>query len=84
MENKVKQENIILSSIKINKKNGKMIPGTYMIDDIEYFVNTKGFRGKDFKKENQSKCRIISLLFLLLQIILLLIIIESFTIHVIY
>ena len=37
-----------------------MVPGTYLIDDVKYFINSKGFRGKDFKKKF-SNCRIISL-----------------------
>ena len=50
MENKNTQEDIILENVKISKKNGKMVPGTYLIDDVKYFINSKGFRGKDFKK----------------------------------
>ncbi len=61
MENKNTQEDIILENVKISKKNGKMVPGTYLIDDVKYFINSKGFRGKDFKKKNFSNCRIISL-----------------------
>ena len=38
-----------------------MIPGNYLINDIKYFINSKGFRGDNFKKENKNNCRIISL-----------------------
>lgn len=55
------QENIILENVKIDKKTDKMVPGSYDINGIKYFINSKGFRGNDFAKENKNNCRIISL-----------------------
>ena len=61
MKNEPTQENIILRNVKIDKKTQKMIPGNYLINDIKNFINSKGFRGENFKKENINNCRIISL-----------------------
>ncbi len=61
IKDKITQENIILTNIKIDNKNGKMVPGSYSIDGTKYFINSKGFRGGEFKKENFSDCRVISL-----------------------
>ena len=55
----IEEKNI--QGIKINKFTNKMEPGVYTINDIEYKINSKGFRGKEFNKKNDKNCRIISL-----------------------
>ena len=32
-----------------------MVPGNYIIDGKKYHINSKGFRGDDFKKPNLKK-----------------------------
>ena len=38
-----------------------MYPGNYLIDGVEFSINSKGFRGKEFSEKNKSNCRVISL-----------------------
>ena len=54
-------QEIILQNITIDRKTNKMVPGNYIIDGKKYHINSKGFRGDDFKKSNLKNCRIISL-----------------------
>jgi len=37
-----------------------MKPGVYVIDNVEYIINSRGFRGEEFSEENKKNCRIIS------------------------
>tara|TARA_Y100000590_G_scaffold88262_1_gene99103 strand:+ start:2528 stop:3664 length:1137 start_codon:yes stop_codon:yes gene_type:complete len=55
----IEEKNI--QGIKINKFTNKMQPGVYLIDNIKYNINSKGFRGKEFSEKNDKNCRIISL-----------------------
>ena len=55
------EEEIILTNLRVNKKTNKMYPGNYLIDGVEFSINSKGFRGKEFSEKNKSNCRVISL-----------------------
>ena len=49
-----------IQGIKLDKITNKMKPGIYVIDNVEYKINSKGFRGEEFSIENKKNCRIIS------------------------
>jgi len=49
-----------IEGIKFNKLTNKMYPGTYLIGDVKYKINSKGFRGEEFENNNTKNCRIIS------------------------
>lgn len=46
-------------SITWDYKNNKMKPGTYKYENISYTINSKGFRGNEFK-EKKEKIRILA------------------------
>ena len=54
------EENIKFTNFRINwdYKTNKMVPGFYEHNGVQYFINSKGFRGKEFK-ETKDKFRII-------------------------
>ena len=49
-----------IQGIKLNKFTNKMEPGIYIVDNVEYKINSKGFRGEEFSINNKKNCRIIS------------------------
>ncbi len=55
-----KINNIEIKDIKKDKYTRKMIPGNYIINNYEVKINSKGFRGNDFLRENVTGCRIIA------------------------
>ena len=54
-------EEMIMESVKIDPATNKMVPGKYLINGVNYSVNSKGFRGNNFSDLNKDNCRIISL-----------------------
>ena len=49
-----------IQGVKLNKFTNKMQPGIYIVDNVEYKINSKGFRGEEFTVNNNKNCRIIS------------------------
>ena len=54
-------EEMIMESIKIDPSTNKMVPGKFIINGVNYSINSKGFRGNNFSDLNRNNCRIISL-----------------------
>ena len=44
-----------IQGIKLNKFTNKMEPGIYIVDNVEYKINSKGFRGEEFSINNKKK-----------------------------
>ena len=41
-------EEMIMESIKIDPSTNKMVPGKFIINGVNYSINSKGFRGNNF------------------------------------
>ena len=54
-------EEMIMESIKIDPSTNKMVPGKFIINGVNYSINSKGFRGNNFSDLNRNNCRVISL-----------------------
>ena len=56
-----KKSKIIEFRIPHNKSTGRMVPGEHYFNGNTIKINSKGFRGENFKDDNLNDCRFIAL-----------------------
>ena len=61
---KVKKNEVNKYKVNFNKQNTRLLPGNYKYKNknniTEYYINSQGFRGKDFNLEKKNQFRLIT------------------------